>query len=105
MGPRKSLFDKLGSAQEDFDPICGFFTKTMMAFPLSTGLNPQPSPLSCGLCSCASDLGGAACLGRRGSRKLELLPVICLQPEAGARLNARATSDQSLGIDFAPATQ
>lgn len=70
----KWLLPKLGIPKEAFDPVSAFFIKTVVAFCLFTGLSPQPSPLSCGLCSCAFDLGGAASLGRRGSGKLELLP-------------------------------
>lgn len=43
---------------------CG---QSLLALPLLLGLSPQPHPLSLGLRSCASDLGGAAGLSRRSS--------------------------------------
>lgn len=61
MWPRK-LLHKLDTAQRSLNAIPGFFVKTMVAFLVFTEL----SPLFCGPCSCASDLGGAASLGRRG---------------------------------------
>lgn len=83
MWPRKSLLHSLGR-------LLGWVPRhSHGGFPSLHRRSPRLSLLSCGLSSCASDLGGTASLGRRGFGKPELLPMICFQPPGRARLGSR----------------